>query len=755
MPSWFGYDPTIWLLIAATLSPLLGFVILLFAGKQMGKAAGWLGVATIAASAVLSLTAAGLWASRPAGQAVPDLLIPWLQMTPHMALSVGVHVDGLTIAICCMVTIVAAMIHLFSVGYMGGDSRYGQFFAFLNLFCFSMLGLVLGNTLLSLFIFWELVGLCSYLLIGFWFEKKSASDAAIKAFVVNRIGDLGFVLGLAGAFLWLGSADGTIAGMNQAGGTIIQKAMVAGQSPPVWLTVVGLLLFCGAIGKSAQFPLHVWLPDAMEGPTPVSALIHAATMVAAGVYMVARIYGLLTPDALLGIAIIGLITLTLAALIAITQTDIKRVLAYSTVSQLGYMVLALGLGGYVAGLFHLITHAFFKALLFLGSGAVIYACHHEQDIRKMGGLWKAIPVTCVTFLIATLAIAGINGTSGYFSKHMILGNAYDYMTGPVAPGSHGQAAADEGQGEHVAAGHESAGAPHPHAAGAPDGHAGVRIKLTTGAGASWAALFYYIPMAIAFVTSFYMFRVWWLTFFARPRDEHVHHHAVHHGVPWVMNLSLIVLAAGAVLAGYPFMKFVGWIDSTLPAAASAHPSEAAGHAIHYPGMLAGIVGFGLAFLVYRQGFATAEKIRRPLEPLYQLVHNKFYFDELYNVLFVQGALALCRLSRLWDTYVIDGLVHVPAWVTRKLSELSGWFDLRGIDGAANGLATVTLNAGRAVRYSQTGYIRQYALFVVIGLVLAAGVVVAIRIFFPGQEKSVVSALFDAFLQKVQKPSVIG
>ncbi|MCY2928277.1 MAG: NADH-quinone oxidoreductase subunit L, partial [Planctomycetota bacterium] len=466
MPHWTGYDPTIWLLTGATFAPLLGFLVLIFLGKRMGKASGWFGTAVIGSSAVMALTAAAQWLGKGPDAAVADLLIPWLSVTPKIVLSIGAHVDSLTIAMFSMVTVVATMIHLFSIGYMAEDSRFGRFFAYLNLFCFSMLGLVLGNTLLSLFIFWELVGLCSYLLIGFWFEKKSASNAAIKAFVVNRVGDFGFILGLAGAFLWLGTPDGTIAQMAQAG----QDLIAAPGGPPAWLTVVGLLLFCGAIGKSAQFPLHVWLPDAMEGPTPVSALIHAATMVAAGVYMVARIFGLLTPDALLVIACIGLITLTMAALIAITQTDIKRVLAYSTVSQLGYMVLAIGLGGYIAGLFHLITHAFFKALMFLGSGSVIHACHHEQDIRKMGGLWKAIPTTCATFLIATLAIAGISGTSGYYSKHMILGQAYDYMTGPVAGGhgAHGDAghpgaalsAANEGEAEHGAAGHETVAAGH-------------------------------------------------------------------------------------------------------------------------------------------------------------------------------------------------------------------------------------------------------------------------------------------------------
>ncbi|MDD4891803.1 MAG: proton-conducting transporter membrane subunit, partial [Phycisphaerae bacterium] len=475
------------------------------------------------------------------------------------------------------------------------------------------------------------------------------------------------------------------------------KLIAAPGGPPAWLTVVGVLLFCGAVGKSAQFPLHVWLPDAMEGPTPVSALIHAATMVAAGVYMVGRIFPLLTPTALLVIATIGLITLTMAALVAITQTDIKRVLAYSTVSQLGYMVLAIGLGGYVAGLFHLITHAFFKALLFLGSGAVIHACHHEQDVRKMGGLHKAIPITCWTFFIATLAIAGVTGTSGSFSKHLILANAYDYSHPDperyVAPGISESAAET------------------------------VAIKLTSGAGQPFSRLFFYLPVIVAYITSFYMFRVWWLTFFTRPRDEYVFHHAEKHGVPWIMNLPLIVLAVGALLTGYEFMQFIGWIRSTMPHGAWPYlePAEEVHHAIYWPALLAAPVGFGLAFAIYRRGFDVAARIRSRIEPLYQLVHNKFYFDELYNVLFVRPTLLLCRVSDLWDKRVIDGLVNLFSPVTKLVAAISGWFDARGIDGAANGLAAATYSVGRAVRLPQTGRIRNYVLFMVGGVVVAIGV----------------------------------
>src|SRR5207237_4525220 len=320
-------------------------------------------------------------------------------------------------------------VHIFLVGYRAEDKRFARFFTYLSLFGFSMLGLVLGGTALQLFIFWELVGLCSYLLIGFWYEKKSASNAAIKAFVSNRVGDFGFLIGFGIVFYHLGNV--TLPKMWQILGTAGSGQAIALPGGITFsaglLTIMGIGLFFGAVGKSAQFPLHVWLPDAMEGPTPVSALIHAATMVAAGVYLVGRIFPILTPDARLFIAIIGLTTLTMAALIAIAQSDIKKILAYSTLSQLGYMIMAMGVGSWVGGLFHLITHAFFKALLFLGSGSVIYAAHHEQELPQYGGLIRKIPVTGVTFLIACFAIAGFGifgwGFSGFYSKDLILHHA--------------------------------------------------------------------------------------------------------------------------------------------------------------------------------------------------------------------------------------------------------------------------------------------------------------------------------------------
>ena len=392
-------------------------------------------------------------------------------------LDVGIYIDSLTVLMFSMVTGVATMVHVFAIGYMRGDKRFARFFTYLGLFCFSMLGLVIGGTLLQLFVFWELVGICSYLLIGFWYENKTASNAAIKAFVTNRIGDCGFVIGVGILFYQLGNLTlpklWQLLGTAGNGGAImLPNGMVFSAT---LLTITGIALFCGAIGKSAQFPLHVWLPDAMEGPTPVSALIHAATMVAAGVYLVARIFPILTPNAKLFIAIIGVITLTMGALIALAQTDIKRLLAFSTISQLGYMMLAMGVGSWVGGMFHLITHAFFKALLFLAAGSVIRAAHHEQEMTEFGGLIRKIPMTAIAFLIGVLAIAGTPYFAGFYSKDLILQHA---------------------------------------------GAFGFLAQSHQKSAAYW--LFFYLPAGVTYLTGFYMMRCWMLTFLGRPRNARLY-----------------------------------------------------------------------------------------------------------------------------------------------------------------------------------------------------------------------------------------
>ncbi len=374
-----------YLLTIGLFLPLMGFIVLVFFGRRIGEPrAGMLASALMIATAAIAVWTAVHWvAGEPAARQVQAIRLPWLNIGDTLIYA-GIRVDNLTIVMFTMVSVVASCIFVYSVGYMHGDKRFHLFFTYLCLFAFSMLGLVLSDSLVGLFIFWELVGICSYFLIGFWYERKSAADASKKAFITNRVGDFLFTVGIAVMLAMTGGVN-----LEEVFASV-RSGSFAGHEG--LLTFAGICLFFGAVGKSAQFPLHVWLPDAMEGPTPVSALIHAATMVAAGVYLVGRIFPILTPTALIFIAYIGGITLIGSALIAIVMTDIKRVLAYSTISQLGYMILALGLGGWVAGLFHLITHACFKALLFLGSGSVIHGCGGEQDVRKMGRLHSRMPI---------------------------------------------------------------------------------------------------------------------------------------------------------------------------------------------------------------------------------------------------------------------------------------------------------------------------------------------------------------------------
>ncbi|HEX8520970.1 MAG TPA: NADH-quinone oxidoreductase subunit L [Tepidisphaeraceae bacterium] len=747
------------LLVIATLLPLASFLVLVFFGKRMGNPlAGWVATAAILGSFACAMATMFLWLPK-SGQTyvepvtnkqVPwglnqgpiNIPIKWIPVglatrpegvgQPHPGfLDVGIYVDSLTVAMFAMITLIATLIHIFSIGYMHEDKRFPRFFTYLSLFCFSMLGLVIGGTILQLFVFWELVGLCSYLLIGFWYEKKSASNAAIKAFVTNRVGDFGFLIGLGILFyhlgnvalpnLWVllggaGTLDGAAHGYLAVPGV--------GNISSTLLTIMGVGLFFGAVGKSAQFPLHVWLPDAMEGPTPVSALIHAATMVAAGVYLVGRIFPILTPDAKLFIAIIGCVTLTMAALIALAQTDIKKVLAYSTLSQLGYMILALGIGSYIGGLFHLITHAFFKALLFLGSGSVIYAAHHEQEMPQYGGLWKKIPITAATFFIAVLAIAGTPFLSGYYSKDMILMHAGAF--GAWAEANH-------------------------------------RSNLY------W--VFWLFPTIIAYVTAFYMMRCWMLTFAGKPRNMHVYDHA--HERP-VMYGPLVALAVLSVIAGKwlnvqemiqgsrqeatilcqrikgdtKFQPFgTSWPahppeatssttgeESAAPMIAKAaehghDPMQHGEHLVHTYVYWAFVVGIGLGFLVYAQGYWITGPLMKiaPLNWIRIWLYRRMYFDELYFAVFVGVVMALSRLSAWVDRYVVDGIVNLAGWSVRGAAELAGLNDKYVVDGAVNGAAALTQDLGAAVRAPQTGRIRVYVmvLVAVVSVGLAAAIVVAL------------------------------
>jgi NADH-quinone oxidoreductase subunit L len=578
--------------------------------------------------------------------------------------TVGFLVDGLSATMMLVVTLVGFLIHVYSIGYMHGDRGYARFFAYLNLFMFAMLTLVLANNYLLMFLGWEGVGLCSYLLIGFWFEKKSASDAGKKAFVVNRIGDLGFILGLFLILTTFGSLHfETVFG--QAGEVLGRGSAVA--------TAIALLLFVGAAGKSAQLPLYVWLPDAMEGPTPVSALIHAATMVTAGVYMVARSAALyeLAPAAMTTVAVVGALTALFAATIALVQNDIKRVVAYSTISQLGYMFLGCGVGAHASAIFHLATHAFFKALLFLGAGSVIHGLQGEQDIRRMGGLRRHMPVTAWTFLVASLANVGIFPLAGFWSKDEILAAA---LAGP-----HGRA---------------------------------------------WLWL---IGTAGALCTAFYMFRLYFVVFEGRPRvDPHVAHHI--HESPPNMRVPLVLLAIGSALAGFLGLPPDGglyhrFVEPVFAAAGVEAPHLGVGTtlALMLIATLVGLAGIGLAYRMYVREPALADRLAARAGGLYRLLLNKYWVDELYEAIFVHFGKRVCR--GLWrvDAHVVDGAVNGTGWLTVRCSWLSHLNDSRIVDGLVNAIADLIQGGGFTVRRLQTGLVQNYLLVFAFGLFAIVGI----------------------------------
>jgi NADH-quinone oxidoreductase subunit L len=518
-----------------------------------------------------------------------ELSVNWLSVG-DLQVDFGLRVDPLSLMMLLIVTGVGGAIHVYSAGYMRDDPGYSRFFACLSLFTFSMLGIVLANNFLQLFIFWELVGVSSYLLIGFWFEKASAADAAKKAFITNRLGDFGFILGILTVWATLGSLN---LGVLQGKLTSDPKAL------GTLATLAGLLIFCGAAGKSAQFPLHVWLPDAMEGPTPVSALIHAATMVAAGVYMLCRIFFVLNAPALEVIAYVGGFTALLAALIAVQQNDIKRILAYSTLSQLGYMVMAVGLAGPTAAMFHLTTHAFFKALLFLGAGSVILALHHEQDIWKMGGLRKRTPVTYWTFMAGTLALCGAPLFSGFYSKDSILAQA-----------------ASQGN-----------------------------------------FLLFVLGVFVALLTTFYMFRLVFVVFFGPARFDHASH---AHESPGVMVWPLRILAVFSLIGGFIGVESVYARQFTGESAghAASFWEQLFAPFIHSPGAaLFGLFALAIGFFGAYKFYAKADKDPFPEEfpTLSRAMRNRFYFDEIYEATFIRLHDTLAAIADWIDRWIIAGL----------------------------------------------------------------------------------------------------
>ncbi|OLE16788.1 MAG: NADH dehydrogenase [Acidobacteria bacterium 13_1_20CM_4_57_11] len=666
---------------------------MLFFGKRLpNTAVSVLCVGSVGLSFVYALGAVfQLLAADPEHRVFQKVLFEWL--TPGPMQMTGGHtirfvadwgylLDPLSCVMVLVVTGVGFLIHVYSIGYMGHEGGYYRFFGYMNLFMFAMLTLVLANNMLLMFVGWEGVGLCSYLLIGFYFLKKSASDAGKKAFIVNRIGDAGFILGILLTAVTLGTIRFTSQGLPDAADAtgIIQALRAAVEShalafgAPV-LTAIALLLFIGAMGKSAQIPLYVWLPDAMEGPTPVSALIHAATMVTAGVYMVARMNAVyqLAPFAMNAVAVIGAITAIFAASMALVQNDIKKVLAYSTISQLGYMFLALGVGAFAAGIFHLMTHAFFKALLFLGAGSVIHAMSGEQDIRKMGGLWEKIPITARTFGVATLAIAGIFPFAGFFSKDEILGQAFDRFF-----------------------------------------------------------LLWIIGFITAGMTAFYMFRLFFLTFIGYCRaDEHVVKHI--HESPRPMVLPLMILAGFSVIGGWigwPEVfggenRFERFLDPVLIGVMPETGTVKIAHHAYAKEILLMVaslaivgLGFWLAYEFYCTKRVAPELVASRRPALYRLLLHKYYVDEIYDAAVVERTKDLGTLLGRFDANVIDGVgVNGAGWLARFGSTLSMWWDKWIIDGLLNFGAKMMQLFSYPVRLLQTGLFSSYAMLILLGLVV--------------------------------------
>lgn len=838
MSNWQG-----WLYVAAVVIPLAAFVVEVLFIRVLKRFNAYIATAAIAASFVLSLV--GLFSALPTllasheseaavvkGEGTIDEhgkveqgtaphhespKIAWtggfdwvaigggipapvdsLEAAPKPAtapliIPIGIRIDGLSIIMFSMVTFVAMLVHIYSMGYMHDDPRYPRFFAYLSLFCFSMLALLASANVFMVFMCWELVGVCSYFLIGFWYEEKKNSDAANKAFIVNRVGDVGMLIGLGIIWSYFGTFDiaaingtaqiedlhgqkyglsapnlrndmgrmtpATAAGADGSDVAVKLPETVDGHTslvtrhiPFFLLTVAGLGIFAGCVGKSAQFPLQVWLPDAMAGPTPVSALIHAATMVAAGVYLVGRFFPLFTDFALLTIAYTGGITLFIAATIALVQNDYKKVLAYSTVSQLGFMMLGLGVGGWAAGLFHLITHAFFKALLFLGAGSVYHAVH-TYEMPILGGLYKKMKWTALTMLVGTLAISGVPFFSGFYSKDAILGSAY--LFAKTRP-------------EHL--------------------------------------LLAILPSVGAAVTAFYMFRMWFLLFAGESRwtaegaaalaaaaaaanpapvvvhhddhghghadhghghadhghghaNDHAHGHAApaaaahaahghddHHGNPYdhahesppLMLWPLFALATLSVIAGWnwfvgvPIPGYPPILEHMLDSAAPLGAIELGSSQWVAMGMsmLIATSGIGLAALYYAPKYKrfNPDRAARAFGPFYDLFTHKWYLDEIYDALLVQPTLALSRFVATFDKSVVDGLVNLTARITKGVSVFEGVFDKIAVDGLVSLVAGLVYLLGDIGRSIQTGRLRNYLAVLALGVVaLFAGVFYWIRV----------------------------
>jgi NADH-quinone oxidoreductase subunit L len=599
--------------ILIPLLPLLSFIINILFGRNFIKdRAHLIAVPAVFISFLLAVSA---FIEVLNGRVIDINVYSWI-VSGDFNVPIGFLIDELSAIMLLVVTSISTLIFIYSIGYMHGDGGYYRFFAYLSLFVFSMLILVMANNFLLMYFGWEAVGLCSYFLIGFWFHKKSAANAGKKAFIVNRFGDFGFGLGVILIFLTFGSLE-YLTVFDRAGGIVGQTINLLGTDVSL-ITVICLLLFCGAVGKSAQLPLHVWLPDAMEGPTPVSALIHAATMVTAGVFMVARCNPLfnLSATAMTTVAVVGGVTAVFAATIALVQNDIKRVIAYSTVSQLGYMFLALGVGAYSAGIFHLYTHAYFKALLFLASGSVIHALNDEQDMQKMGGLKKYMPVTYWVFIIATLSITGIPGFAGFFSKDEILWRAY--------------------------------------------------------LGGDMGRFLWFLGTAAALMTAFYSWRLIFLTFHGKFRGTAEQEHHLHES-PKVITVPLMILAVGAVAAGWVgipplFLEHgdrIGEFLAPVLGHSKGHGTHAQEAFVMSASIAVAIGGLLVAFIMYIKKTELPAKIAAAFQPVHKLLFNKYWIDELYSRTLVQPVLRASEkiILGIIDARIIEGVVNgVPGLI---------------------------------------------------------------------------------------------
>ncbi len=597
--------------------PLAAFVINILFGRNLIKdKSHWFSCLAIIGSFVASVITAS---DVIGGKIINEDLYSWI-ISGKFQVSVGFLIDQLTVVMLIVVTGVGSLIHIYAVGYMHGDKGFYRFFSYLSLFTFFMLMLVTANNFVQLYLGWEGVGLCSYFLIGFWYEKKAAADAGKKAFIVNRFGDFGFALGVFMIFLTFGTLQ-YVPVFAQVKNVVGQTVHLLGYEVNL-ITLIALLLFCGAVGKSAQIPLHVWLPDAMEGPTPVSALIHAATMVTAGVFMVARCNAIfnLSPVAMNVVAIVGAVTALFAATIAVVQNDIKRIIAYSTLSHLGMMFLACGVGAYAAGVFHLFTHAFFKALLFLAAGSVIHAVHHN-DIQRMGGLKKYMPITFITMFIAALSAGGVPGLAGFFSKDEIIWSAF--------------------------------------ASGSPIGK-----------------FVWIIVTAVAFFTPFYSFRMIFLTFYGKFRGTHKEEHHLHES-PAVMTIPLIILAAGAVGVGWvgiPPVLGGGANFAEFLKPVVGHPEFHGTHAQEFGIMglstTIALTGLVIAAIFYLVKTGIPVRLARNFSSIYRILFNKYYVDELYGFILIRPTLWIANrfIEGFTDAKIIEGIVN---GVPRSIGKFAG------------------------------------------------------------------------------------